>query len=94
MIHQLSIIEITRKNYKKKARERYQSLSKEEKAKKEQYGRERYKNLSEDEKQKLVEYGTKYYDILIHKVYFVIPQSKPKIIKVFSIPKVCLFVLY
>ena len=33
----------------KKARERYQNLSKEEK-KKQQYGRERYKNLSEDEK--------------------------------------------
>ena len=38
----------------KKARERYQNLSKEEK--KRQYGRERYKNLSEDEKEKLVEY--------------------------------------
>ena len=34
----------------KKARERYQNLSKEEKEKKQQYGRERYKNLSEDEK--------------------------------------------
>ena len=37
----------------KKARERYQNLSKEEKEKKPQYG-ECYKNLSEDEKQKLV----------------------------------------
>ena len=40
----------------KKARERYQSLSKEEKEKKRQYGRERYKNLAKDERQKLVEY--------------------------------------
>ena len=34
---------------KKKAREKYQSLSKEEKEKKRQYGRERYENLSEEE---------------------------------------------
>ena len=38
----------------KKACKRYQSLSKEEKKKKQQYGRERYKNLPENEKQKLV----------------------------------------
>ena len=38
----------------KKARERYQSLSKEEKENKKNY-REQYKNLPEDEKQKLVE---------------------------------------
>ena len=35
---------------KKKARERYQNLSKEEGEKKLQYGCERYKNLLEDEK--------------------------------------------
>ena len=40
----------------KKACERYQNLSKNEKENKRQYDRERYKNLSEDEKQKLVEY--------------------------------------
>ena len=34
----------------KKARERYQNLSKEETEKKPEYGRERYKNFSEDEK--------------------------------------------
>ena len=34
----------------KKARERYQNLSKKEKEKKQQYGRKRYKNFSEDEK--------------------------------------------
>ena len=46
----------------KKACERYQNLSKEEKGKKQQYGRERCKNLSEDEKKnKLVEYRKKYY---------------------------------
>ena len=33
----------------KKARKRYQNLSKEENKKKQQYGLERYKNLSEDE---------------------------------------------
>ena len=36
----------------KKARERYQNLSKEEKEKMRRYSRKRYKNLSEDEKQK------------------------------------------
>ena len=35
-----------------KAHERYHSLSKEEKQKKQQYGQERYKNLPEDEKRK------------------------------------------
>ena len=45
----------------KKARERYQNLSKEEKDRKQQYGCERFKNLSEDEKQKLFEYRKKYY---------------------------------
>ena len=45
----------------KKARERYQNLSKEKKEKKRQYGRERYRNLPEDQKQKLVEYRKKYY---------------------------------
>ena len=39
---------------RKKACERYQSLSKEEKNRR--YGRKHYKNLPEDEKQKLVEY--------------------------------------
>ena len=38
----------------KKARERYQNLSKEEKEIKQPYGRKRYKNLSENEKSKLV----------------------------------------
>ena len=43
----------------KKARERYQNLSKEEREKKRQYRRGHYKNLSEDEKSKLVEYRKK-----------------------------------
>ena len=38
----------------RKACERYQSISKEEKAKKRQYGPERYENLPEDNKQKLL----------------------------------------
>ena len=46
----------------KKAHERYQNLSKEEKEKRQQqYGCERYKNLSKDEKQKVAEYRKKYY---------------------------------
>ena len=39
----------------KKARERFQSLSKKEKEKQHQYGPEQYKNLPEDEKLKLAE---------------------------------------
>ena len=40
--------------------ERHQTLSKEEKAKKQEYSRKRYKTLSEDEKQKLFKYIKKY----------------------------------
>ena len=50
-----------KKKTTKKARGRYQSLSKEEKEKKWQYGHERYNNPPEDEKQKLVGYRCKYY---------------------------------
>lgn len=39
----------------RKACERYQDVSEEEKNKKTEYGREWYKNLSQHEKQKLVE---------------------------------------
>ena len=46
---------------RKKAREKYQNLSKEEKEKKRQYGRERYKNLSEDENKSLLSIDKKYY---------------------------------
>ena len=49
------------KDWKKKACERCQNLSKEEKEKKRQQGRERYNNLPENEKQKLVEYRKKYH---------------------------------
>ena len=42
-----------KERFKKKAPERYQSLSKEEKEKKQQYGRERCKNLTKDEKQNI-----------------------------------------
>ena len=45
----------------KKDRQRYQSLSKEEKEKKQQYGLGQYKNLPDDEKEKLAEYRKKYY---------------------------------
>ena len=38
------------------ARERHQSLTKEEEKRKPEYGWQRYKNLSEDEKQRLVQY--------------------------------------
>ena len=43
----------------KKARQRYQNVSKEEKEKKRQDSRECYKNLSEGEKKKLFEYRKK-----------------------------------
>ena len=43
----------------KNARKIHQSLSEEEKEKKQQYGCESYKNLSEAKKQKLVEYRKK-----------------------------------
>ena len=50
-----------KKDYKRKACERCQNLSEEEKEKKQQYNCERYKNLSEEEKQNLVEYRNKYH---------------------------------
>ena len=43
-----------KKDYKKKACKRYQSLSKEQKERKQHYGCDWYNNLPEDEKQKLV----------------------------------------
>ena len=52
--YQLIIIQKIKKTTKK-ASERYQNLSKEEK-KQQQYGCEHYKILSEDEKNKLVDY--------------------------------------
>ena len=42
--------EENKERLQKKARERYQNLSREEKEKKQQYVRECYKNLSKDEK--------------------------------------------
>ena len=55
-IHQLNIKKITKKDYNKKPRKRYQSFSKEEKEKKKQYKCERYKNFPKDKNQRLVEY--------------------------------------
>ena len=60
-IYQLIIIQKIKKTTKK-ACERYQNLSKEEK-KQQQYGCKHYKILSEDEKNKLVDYRKKYYRI-------------------------------
>ena len=51
-----------RERLQKKARERYQDLSEEEKNKTQQYVHERYKNLSENKKQRLVEYRKKHYE--------------------------------
>ena len=51
----------------KKARERYQNFSEEEKDKKCQYARERYRNLSEEEKEKKHQYGSERYN----KGYFI-----------------------
>ena len=41
-----------KRGFKKKARQRYQNFSEEEKNKKQQYACERYRNLPEDEKKK------------------------------------------
>ena len=54
-------MKILKKDFKKKALKRYQSLSKEGKEKMQPHGCKQYKNLSEDEKQKLVKYSKKYY---------------------------------
>ena len=66
-----------KKNFKKKACEKYQNLSKDVREKKRQYGRESYKmKIANVEKQKLVEYRKKYYRmrkkhfIIIIKKYF------------------------
>ena len=53
-VHKNVIIIIKERKAFKKAHERYQNLSEEEKEKKRQYGHERYKNLFEDEKQRLL----------------------------------------
>ena len=49
----------------RKARERYQNFTEEEKGKKHQYYRERNKSLSEEQKQMLVEPGRNHH--IIHK---------------------------
>ena len=49
----------------RKARERYQNFTEEEKGKKRQYYRECNKNLSEEQKQKIVEPGRNYH--IMHK---------------------------
>ena len=54
-----------KKQGEKKARDRCNNLSEEEKEKKHQYHRDRTKNLSEEEKEKKVEYMRNYY--LAHK---------------------------
>ena len=53
-LYQLNIIKKIKKDYKRKACERYQNLSKEEKEKKQQYGLELYKNLPVYETQDLL----------------------------------------
>ena len=77
-IHQQNITEMTKKDYKKKGKERYQNIFKEkEEEKKQRYVRERYKILSKDEKQNMLEYSNKFYkiekkkfSIMIIKKYF------------------------
>ena len=49
----------------KKAREKYQNLSEEEKDKKLQYAREQYRNLFEEEKEKKCQYGRERYKKLL-----------------------------
>ena len=45
---------------KKQTRDKYRSLSEEDKNKKREYGKSRYHNMSEEKKQKLKEYQRKY----------------------------------
>ena len=68
---------MTKKDYKKKVKERYQNIFKEkEEEKKQRYVCERYKILSKDGKQSLLEYSNKFYkmeekcSIIIIKKYF------------------------
>ena len=61
-MYQYNIIKKIKKDYKKKkAREKHQNFSKEEKEKNWQCRCECCKNLSEDEKQKLLSYRKKHY---------------------------------
>ena len=53
----------------KKAREKYQDLSEEEKDKNCQYARERYRNHSEEEKEKKGQYGRERYKNLLEDEY-------------------------
>ena len=60
---------------RKKSRERYQSLPKEEKEKKQQYSREHCKNLSENEKinwlsmEKILQNKKKHFIIIVRKKF-------------------------
>ena len=45
---------------RKNARDKYRSLSEEEKNKKREYGKNRYRNMSEEKKQRLKEYQKNY----------------------------------
>ena len=63
------MIKKTKERLSKKARERYQNISEEEKSKKHQYARERYRNLSEEEKEKKRQYGRKRYKNLLKDEY-------------------------
>ena len=56
MIHQLNIIKVKKRDYKKKLAKIINFFLKKKKKRRKQYGRERYKNLLENEKQKLREY--------------------------------------
>ena len=46
---------------KEQVRDKYRSLSEEEKNKKGEYGKNRYQNISEEKKQRLKEYQKNYY---------------------------------
>ena len=47
--------------FKKQARDKYRSLSLEDKKKKKEYGKNRYRNMSEEKKQELKEYQKQRY---------------------------------
>ena len=60
-IHQLNIIKITKKDYKKRFVKDTKVLQKRKKEKKRWHGQQRNKNHPEDDRQRLLKYRKKYY---------------------------------
>ena len=58
----LTYYQRNKKRLKVQARDKYRSLSEEEKNKKREYGKNRYRNMSGEKKQRLKEYQKNYSD--------------------------------